>query len=63
MVGFGAGGIVAAPLGEPWQFGAAIVAAAAFESLLVGPLWRFLFRFESQPAATLEARSRTTRAR
>jgi hypothetical protein len=31
------------------------VAAAAFESLLVGPLWRFLFRFESQPAATLES--------
>lgn len=54
MVGFGAGGIAAAPLGEPWQFGAAIVAAAAFESLFVGPFWRFLFRFESRPAATLE---------
>ena len=55
MVGFGAGGIAATPLGEPWQFGAAIVAAAAFETLLVGPLWRFLFRFESKAAATLES--------
>lgn len=55
MVGFGAGGIAAAPLGEPFQFGAAIAAAAAFELLLVGPLWRFLFRFESRAAATLES--------
>jgi hypothetical protein len=55
MVGFGAGGIAATPLGEPWRFGAAIVAAVAFESLLVGPLWRFLFRFESNPAATLDS--------
>ena len=55
MVGFGAGGLVAAPLGEPWRAGAAILAAVAFESLLVGPLWRFLFRFESQPAVTLES--------
>jgi hypothetical protein len=55
MVGFGAGGIVAAPLGEPWQLGAGIVAAAAFETLLVGPFWRFLFRFESRAATTLES--------
>lgn len=55
MVGFGAGGIAAAPLGEPWRFGAAILAAAAFEALFVGPLWRFLFRFESSPALTLES--------
>ena len=55
MVGFGAGGIVAAPLGEPFQLGAAVVAAVAFEALLVGPLWRFLFRFESRPAATLDS--------
>ena len=55
MVGFGAGGIVAAPLGEPWRFGAAILAGAAFEALLVGPLWRFLFRFESKPAVTLDS--------
>jgi hypothetical protein len=55
MVGFGAGGIAAAPLGEPFQFGAAVAAAAAFEMLLVGPLWRFLFRFESRAATTLES--------
>lgn len=55
MVGFGAGGIVAAPLGEPFQFGVALAAAAAFEMLLVGPLWRFLFRFESRAATTLES--------
>jgi hypothetical protein len=55
LVGFGAGGLVAAPLGEPFRAGAAILAAAAFEGLLVGPLWRMLFRFESSPAATLES--------
>ncbi|MBK5189792.1 MAG: hypothetical protein JJD97_16230, partial [Gemmatimonadaceae bacterium] len=35
-----------------------IIAAAAalvFETLLVGPLWRFLFRFESRTAVTLES--------
>ncbi|MDB4899252.1 MAG: hypothetical protein JWN53_1060 [Gemmatimonadetes bacterium] len=55
LVGFGAGGLLAAPLGEPFRAGAAILAAAGFEALLVGPLWRFLFRFESSPAATLES--------
>jgi len=54
LVGFGAAGLLAGPLGEPWQAGAAIVGAAGFEGLIVGPLWRFLFRFESAPAATLE---------
>jgi translation initiation factor IF-1 len=55
LVGFGAGGLVAAPLGEPWRFAAGVLAAVAFEALLVGPLWRFLFRFESQPAVTLDS--------
>ena len=55
LVGFGAGGLIAAPLGEPWRAGAAILAAAGFEGLLVGPLWRMLFRFESAPAVTLES--------
>jgi hypothetical protein len=55
LVGFGAGGLIAAPLGEPFRAGAGIVAAVAFEALLVGPLWRFLFRFESQPAVTLDS--------
>ncbi len=55
LVGFGAGGMLALPLGEPWRAGAAILGAAGFETLLVGPLWRFLFRFESAPAATLDS--------
>jgi membrane protein implicated in regulation of membrane protease activity len=55
MVGFGAGGIAATPLSEPWRLGVALLAATIFETLLVGPLWRFLFRFESQPATTLES--------
>ena len=55
LVGFGAGGLLASPLGEPWRAGAAVLAAAVFEGLLVGPLWRMLFRFESSPAATLES--------
>lgn len=55
MVGFGAGGIAATPLGEPIRFAAAILAAAAFEALLFGPLWRFMFRFESKAALTLES--------
>jgi translation initiation factor IF-1 len=55
MVGFGAGGLLAQPLGEPWRLGAAILGAVAFEALLVGPIWRFLFRFESSPALTLES--------
>lgn len=55
LVGFGAGGLLASPLGEPWRAGAAVLAAAGFEGLLVGPIWRMLFRFESSPAATLES--------
>jgi hypothetical protein len=55
LVGFGAGGLLAQPLGEPFRFGAAILGAVGFEALLVGPIWRFLFRFESSPAATLES--------
>ncbi|CAN5179965.1 hypothetical protein BH09GEM1_BH09GEM1_46690 [soil metagenome] len=55
MVGFGAGGIVGAPLGEPWQFGAGLLGGALFETAIVGPMWRFLFRFESRAAATLES--------
>ncbi len=54
MVGFGAIGLAAAPLGEPLRAVAAVAGAAAFEAFLVGPLWRFLFRFESRAATTLE---------
>jgi membrane protein implicated in regulation of membrane protease activity len=55
MTGFGAIGLAAAPLGEPIQFGVALAGAAAFEVFLVGPLWRFLFKFESRAALTLES--------
>ena len=55
LVGFGAAGLLAAPLGKPLQLVAALFGAAVFEALIVGPLWRFLFRFESRPALTLES--------
>lgn len=55
LVGFGAGGLLGEPLGHWLQFGAALVGAVVLEALLVGPLWRFLFRFESRPALTLES--------
>jgi len=55
LVGFGAGGIAAASLGEPLRMAAATVSAVVFEAALVGPLWRFLFRFESREALTLES--------
>lgn len=55
LVGFGAGGLIGTPLGEPVRLGAAVLGAVGFETLLFGPIWRFLFRFESRPAATLES--------
>src|SRR5436853_2931635 len=42
LVGFGATGLIAASLPEPLRALAALGGAAAFEALLVGPLWRFL---------------------
>jgi hypothetical protein len=54
FVGFGAAGILAASLNEPLRLAAAVTAGIAFEAALVGPLWRFLFRFESRSASTLE---------
>jgi len=55
FVGFGAGGILASPLAEPFRLVSALAAGVAFETLLVAPLWRFLFRFESREASTLES--------
>ena len=55
LVGFGAAGLIAAPVEEPIRLGLALVGGAAFETFLVGPLWRFLFRFESRAAVTLES--------
>ncbi len=56
LVGFGAAGLLLRPvLAEPALLFAALGAGLAFEWLLVAPLWRFLFRFASSPAATLES--------
>ncbi len=42
-------------LGGPMLLGAALAGGIAFERLIVTPLWNFGFRFESQPALTLES--------
>jgi hypothetical protein len=56
LVGFGAAGVLLRPfLAEPALLFAALGAGLAFEWMLVAPLWRFLFRFASSPAATLES--------
>lgn len=55
LVGFGAGGILARPLGSGLlQLLAGVAGAVLFEAMLVRPLWNFLARFESSPAQTLE---------
>ena len=56
LVGFGAAGLVLRPfLPEPALLAAALGAGLVFEWGLVAPLWRFLFRFASEPAETLES--------
>ncbi len=57
LVGFGAAGVL---LRDFIGRGTALVVAAVligilFERLLVAPLWRFMHRFESSPALTLES--------
>jgi len=56
LVGFGATGLLLRPfLAEPWLIVAALGGGVIFEWGLVAPLWRFLFRFASEPAQTLES--------
>jgi hypothetical protein len=56
LVGFGAAGmLMRGILSGPLLFAAAAVGGIAFETLLVAPLWRSMFRFASAPAATLES--------
>ncbi len=56
LVGIGATGLLLRPLLiEPFTLGAALLGGFAFERFLAGPLWNFLFRFESRPAALLES--------
>jgi hypothetical protein len=56
LVGFGAAGLLLRPvLPEPALLLTSLGAGLAFEWLLVAPLWRFLFRFASTPAMSLES--------
>ncbi|HEX8849420.1 MAG TPA: hypothetical protein VF761_07810 [Gemmatimonadaceae bacterium] len=57
LVGFGAAGLLLRSLigGGPLLLGATVVLGVLFERFLVAPLWRFVGRFESQPALTLES--------
>ncbi len=56
LVGLGATGLLVAPFTfEPLTALAAVAGGWGFERYLVGPIWKFLFRFESRPAAMLES--------
>ncbi len=56
LVGFGASGLIAEKLvGPVLALPIAVVGGVAFEALVVRPIFNSLFRFESQPAQTLES--------
>lgn len=56
LVGIGATGLLARPLlVEPLLLVAALAGGVGFEKFIVGPIWKFLFRFESRPALMLES--------
>ena len=56
LVGFGATGLVAERLlGPVLALPIALAGGLAFEALVVRPIFNSLFRFESQPAQTLES--------
>jgi len=56
LVGFGATGLIVERLvGPVLALPIAVVGGIAFEALVVGPIFKSLFRFESQPAQTLES--------
>lgn len=56
LVGAGATGLLVRPfLFEPLIAAAALAGGFVFERFLVRPVWSFLFRFESRPAALLES--------
>jgi translation initiation factor IF-1 len=56
LVGFGATGLLLRPwLGGLLLMAAAVLGGVLFEAALVAPLWRFLFRFASSPAQSLES--------
>jgi hypothetical protein len=56
LVGFGATGLLAEKLlGPVLALPVALVGGLAFEAVVVRPIFNSLFRFESQPAQTLES--------
>jgi len=56
LVGFGATGLIVERLvGPVLALPIAVVGGIAFEAIVVGPIFKSLFRFESQPAQTLES--------
>lgn len=56
LVGVGATGLLAGPfLFEPLLLAASLAGGVGFEKFIIGPIWKFLFRFESRPAAMLES--------
>ena len=56
LVGVGAAGVLLRPvLSERALLIASFGAGLVFEWMIVSPLWRFLFRFASAPALTLES--------
>jgi hypothetical protein len=56
LVGFGATGLVAERLlGPVLALPVALIGGLAFEAVVVRPIFNSLFRFESQPAQTLES--------
>ena len=56
LVGVGATGVLLRPfLFEPLLLTAALAGGIGFEKLIVGPIWKFMFRFESRPASMLES--------
>ncbi len=56
LVGFGATGLIAEKLlGPVLALPVAVVGGLAFEAVVVRPIFNSLFRFESQPAQTLES--------
>ena len=56
LVGFGATGLVARQvLGGPFLLGVALGGGITFELAIIAPMWRFMMRFASNPALTLES--------
>lgn len=56
LAGVGATGLLARPfLFEPVLLGVSLAGGVAFEKFIIGPIWKFLFRFESRPATMLES--------